>query len=59
MKTVLLLLAICLSLLASSQQDVEVKKKDRKKDIELITTEGSIILRLTDSTPEHRDNFIR
>ncbi|HEY0042772.1 MAG TPA: peptidylprolyl isomerase [Flavisolibacter sp.] len=59
MKTVLLLLAICLSLLASSQQEVEVKKKDRKKDIELITTEGSIILRLSDSTPEHRDNFIR
>jgi cyclophilin family peptidyl-prolyl cis-trans isomerase len=59
MKTVLLLLATCFSLLAYSQQDVKVKKKDRKKDIELVTTEGTIVLRLSDSTPEHRDNFIR
>ena len=59
MKTVLLLLATCISLLAFSQQDVKVKKKDRKKDIELVTTEGTVILRLSDSTPEHRDNFIR
>ena len=55
----LLLFAACYSLLAFSQQDVEVKKKDRKRDIELVTTEGRIILRLSDSTPEHRDNFIR
>jgi peptidyl-prolyl cis-trans isomerase B (cyclophilin B) len=59
MKTVLLLLATCLSFLAFSQQDVKVKKKDRKKDIELVTTEGTVVLRLSDSTPEHRDNFIR
>ena len=58
-KHFLLLLATCFSLLAFSQQDVEVKNKDRKKDIELVTTEGTIILRLSDSTPEHRDNFIR
>lgn len=36
-----------------------MKKKDRKRDIELVTTEGTIVLRLSDSTPEHRDNFIR
>ena len=59
MKTLFLLLTACFSLLASSQQDVKVKKKDRKKDIELVTTEGIVILRLSDSTPEHRDNFIR
>lgn len=59
MKTVFLLLATCLSVFAFSQQDVKVKKKDRKKDIELVTTEGTIILRISDSTPEHRDNFIR
>src|SRR5829696_1019992 len=59
MKNFLLLLATCFSLLASSQQDVKVKKKDRKKDIELVTTEGTVVLRLSDSTPEHRDNFIR
>jgi len=31
----------------------------RKKDIELITTKGTIVLRLSDSTPLHRDNFLR
>lgn len=59
MKTIFFLLATCYSLLAFSQQDVKVKNKDRKRDIELVTTEGTIILRLSDSTPEHRDNFIR
>ena len=59
MKTLLLFFVSCCSLFAFSQQEVEVKKKDRKKDIEVITTEGTIILRLSDSTPEHRDNFIR
>ena len=59
MKAAVLLIAFCLPLLAFSQQDIKVKKKDRKKDIELVTTEGTILLRLSDSTPEHRDNFIR
>src|SRR5690606_3172118 len=35
------------------------KKKDRKKDIEMVTSQGTMILRLSDSTPLHRDNFIR
>lgn len=59
MRKLLLLLATTISLLASAQQDVKVKKKDRKRDIELVTTEGTMVLRLSDSTPEHRDNFIR
>lgn len=42
-----------------AQQDVKLKKKDRKRDIEMVTTEGTIILRLYDSTPLHRDNFLR
>jgi peptidyl-prolyl cis-trans isomerase B (cyclophilin B) len=42
-----------------AQQDVRLKKKDRRKDVELITTEGRIVLRLEDSTPLHRDNFLR
>ncbi|MDB5208016.1 MAG: peptidylprolyl isomerase [Flavisolibacter sp.] len=59
MKRLLLLLTTCCSLLAFSQEDIKVTKKDREKDIELITTEGTIILRLSDSTPQHRDNFLR
>lgn len=59
MKQLLLLLATCCSLIASSQQEVKLKKKDRKRDVELLTTEGTIVLRLYDSTPLHRDNFLR
>lgn len=59
MRKLLLLLVTTISLLASAQQAVKVKKKDRKRDIELVTTEGTMVLRLSDSTPEHRDNFIR
>ena len=45
--------------LVFAQQDVNIKKKDRKKDIEMVTSHGTMILRLSDSTPLHRDNFIR
>jgi cyclophilin family peptidyl-prolyl cis-trans isomerase len=48
-----------LSLSVIAQQEVKLKKKDRKKDVELVTTEGNIIIRLNDSTPLHRDNFLR
>src|SRR3954469_13813482 len=44
---------------AFGQHDVRLKKKDRKRDVELVTTEGTMILRLYDSTPLHRDNFLR
>jgi len=43
----------------AQQPNIEIRKKDRKKDIEMITTEGIIRLRLSDSTPLHRDNFLK
>lgn len=52
-------LFILFTLFSFSQQNIKLKKKDRKRDIELLTTNGSIILRLSDSTPLHRDNFLR
>jgi len=42
-----------------AQTDSLIRKKDRKKDVLLITTQGEMVLRLSDSTPLHRDNFIR
>src|SRR5215207_4343148 len=56
-----LLLTLCLLAFVSiyAQQDVRLKKKDRKRDVQLVTTEGLIVLRLYDSTPLHRDNFLR
>jgi cyclophilin family peptidyl-prolyl cis-trans isomerase len=55
----LLLAFVLLVLTTFSQQNVKLKRKDRKRDIEMVTTEGTMILRLSDSTPLHRDNFLR
>lgn len=35
-----------------------LRAKDRNKDIEVTTTLGPLVLRLSDSTPLHRDNFL-
>jgi cyclophilin family peptidyl-prolyl cis-trans isomerase len=48
---------LCLSSFA--QKEIRLKKKDRKKDVLLQTSMGDILLRLSDSTPLHRDNFLR
>jgi peptidyl-prolyl cis-trans isomerase B (cyclophilin B) len=44
---------------AFAQDEIRIRKKDRKKDVMMVTDSGTIILRLSDSTPLHRDNFIR
>jgi cyclophilin family peptidyl-prolyl cis-trans isomerase len=50
---------VLISSIVFAQKEIKIKKKDRKKNIELVTSYGNIILRLSDSTPLHRDNFIR
>src|SRR5215212_900162 len=55
----LIILLIIYSLFSFSQQNIKLKKKDRKRDVELITTNGTIVLHLSDSTPLHRDNFLK
>lgn len=35
-----------------------VKKKDRRKDVLMVTSLGNIVIRLSDATPGHRDNFL-
>ncbi|MFL5810593.1 MAG: peptidylprolyl isomerase [Flavisolibacter sp.] len=54
-----LLIFLSLTVCTAAQQDVHLKKKDRKRDIEMVTSDGTIVLRLYDSTPLHRDNFLR
>jgi peptidyl-prolyl cis-trans isomerase B (cyclophilin B) len=44
---------------ASAQKDSTIKKKDRKRDVLMQTTMGDIVIRLSDSTPLHRDNFLK
>lgn len=41
------------------QKDFVVTKKDRKRDVLLETNYGDIVIRLSDSTPLHRDNFLK
>jgi len=42
-----------------AQKDSTVKKKDRKRDVLLQTNMGDMVIRLSDSTPLHRDNFLK
>jgi len=53
----LLLILLINTLLA--QKDSVVTKKDRKRDVLLQTNYGDITIRRSDSTPLHRDNFLK
>jgi cyclophilin family peptidyl-prolyl cis-trans isomerase len=61
LKSLLFMGLTCLffSITSDAQSQVKLKRKDRKRDIEMVTTDGTFILRLSDSTPLHRDNFLR
>ena len=58
-KNLLLFVSVLITLTGFSQKDSTVTKKDRKRDISIETTMGTMIIRLSDSTPLHRDNFIK
>lgn len=47
------------SLLSMAYGDSTLRKKDLRRDILLKTDSGNIVLRLSDSTPLHRNNFIK
>lgn len=55
----LFVLALACAVSAYAQPKANVRKKDLKRDIEMQTTEGRILLRLSNETPLHRDNFIK
>lgn len=50
---------LMLLIAADAQDNIRLRKRDRKRDVELVTTAGTIRLRLHDATPLHRDNFLR
>jgi peptidyl-prolyl cis-trans isomerase B (cyclophilin B) len=58
-KLFFLILGIGLTGFLYAQKDTAVTKKDRKKDVLLQTNYGDIVVRLSDSTPLHRDNFLK
>jgi cyclophilin family peptidyl-prolyl cis-trans isomerase len=56
---VLLIFLFVFSQSCDSKIEEGVKISDLKKDIEFITDYGSIVMRLSDETPKHRNNFIK
>ncbi len=58
-KAALLSCILFLAISLCAQKDSTIKKKDRKRDVLMQTTMGDIIIRLSDSTPLHRDNFLK
>jgi cyclophilin family peptidyl-prolyl cis-trans isomerase len=60
MKRLMIGLLNCLIVVSlAAQKDSTIKKKDRKRDVLMQTTMGDIVIRLSDSTPLHRDNFLK
>ena len=60
MKKIFILFLNCLIVFSvAAQKDSTIKKKDRKRDVLMQTTMGDIVIRLSDSTPLHRDNFLK
>jgi peptidyl-prolyl cis-trans isomerase B (cyclophilin B) len=58
-KTLLALAGVLFVTMSMAQKDSTLRKKDRKRDVLLQTTYGDIVVRLSDSTPLHRDNFLK
>lgn len=60
MKKILsLVITLAVAFAGISQDGVTLSKKDRKRDVLLQTSYGDIVIRLSDSTPLHRDNFLK
>jgi peptidyl-prolyl cis-trans isomerase B (cyclophilin B) len=55
----LCLFSLMLSLACNPKIADGLRKNDLKRDVELTTTKGVIVLRLSDSTPLHRNNFVK
>lgn len=52
-------ITLFLAITSIAQNDSTIKKKDRKRDVLIQTTMGDFVVRLSDSTPLHRDNFLK
>lgn len=58
-KVFLLVISMLLLLAAQAQKEITIRKKDRRKDVLIQTNKGDMVIRLSDSTPLHRDNFLK
>ena len=58
-KIALVIIAVIVFYSCNPPQKKSNTNNDIKKDVELVTDFGSIVLRLSDETPIHRDNFLK
>lgn len=58
-KPLMLIIGFLVAGFCFGQKDSILKKKDRKRDVLIQTTLGDVVVRLSDSTPLHRDNFLK
>src|SRR5258707_15547478 len=58
LRTFLGVLALLLIFSCNPRLANGLRKNDLHKDVAMITSKGTIVLRLSDSTPLHRDNFL-
>src|SRR5881392_4321924 len=58
-KIFLIAIMLIAGTIGHSQKDSTITRKDRKRDVLLETNFGDITVRLSDSTPLHRDNFLK
>lgn len=64
MKALLLRFGMTVCLMAAisdllAQPAVKLKKRDIRRDVRMLTDSGTLVLRLHDATPLHRDNFLK
>jgi peptidyl-prolyl cis-trans isomerase B (cyclophilin B) len=59
MNKLLLLVSVLFASAYSLKPTYEISKGDLNKDVEMVTTKGTLVIRLSDSTPLHRNNFIK
>ena len=54
------LLVLCILMAACNPRLANgLRRKDLHKDVEMVTDKGTLIIRLSDATPLHRDNFLK
>jgi cyclophilin family peptidyl-prolyl cis-trans isomerase len=58
-KLILLSISVFAVVMGMAQKDSTITKKERKKDVLIQTSMGDIVVRMSDSTPLHRDNFLK
>jgi cyclophilin family peptidyl-prolyl cis-trans isomerase len=59
MNKLLLIVSILIASAYNLKPTYELQKGDLNKDVELVTSKGTLVIRLSDSTPLHRNNFIK